>query len=97
MTLREICDMISIDKNPIECAFVIASSLRTILQGEPSTIEGECATILAAEEEYGSVTDPSSIRLWLDRLGPVSEANIPDRILRGIVEANQSDIEGEFS
>ena len=88
-TLREMCEIVGIDDNPMECAFVIAALLRTTLQKEPSTFDGECASIVAACETYGLMDKPESIRKWLDALGKVADFDVPDRVWLSIAEADR--------
>ncbi len=78
MTLRSAVDVIGIDTDPLGCAFIIAAFLRTAVQRSPSTLEGECASILKFEELTGkSCKEPASIRYWLDDLKAVADIPAP--------------------
>ena len=91
MTLREMCDSIGIDDEPFECAFVIAGLLRTILQREPSTFEGECATLVEVTKLIGHVDEPETIHKWLAMLGPIPDQEVPDSLWQSMAEADQED------
>lgn len=91
MTLREMCDTIGIDDNPFECAFCIAALLRTCHQGEPSTFEGECATLLQVTEHIGRVDEPETIRKWLATLKKIPDMEVPDSVWLSITEADKDE------
>lgn len=83
MTLRELCDVVGIDDDPLGCGFAIVAVLRSAVQGEPSTYEGECASLLKASELF-DVNDPQGIRLWLDALGEFTTINLPEKWLLNV-------------
>lgn len=91
MTLREMVESIGIDEEPFECAFCIASLLRTVIQREPSTFEGECATLVQVTEKIGRVDEPATIRRWLQLLGRVPDLEVPDSVWMSIVDADQDE------
>lgn len=95
MTLREACEQIvGIDTDPLGCAFVIAGLLRTAVQGEPSTFEGECASIVKAQEVMGiSATSPADIRRWLDDLGRLADLDMSNEFWLNMVTADMEDEE----
>jgi hypothetical protein len=79
MTLREMVNEVGIDDDPLGCAFVIAGFLRTAAQKEPSTFEGECASINKLHQLTGrDVSKPETIRWWLDDCEPASSLEVPD-------------------
>ncbi len=78
MTLREMVDSIGIDAEPLECAFCIAAFVRTVAQGEASTFEGECATLVAATEKIGRVDEPDNVRKLLEMFSNVADMEVPD-------------------
>lgn len=78
MNLREAVDVVGIEADPLGCGFAIAAFIRTAVQREPSTYEGECATLRAAIDTLPyDVTTPAGIRAWLDDLGTVAELDMP--------------------
>lgn len=87
MTLRELCDVVGIDSDPLGCCFVIAAVLRSAVQGEPSTFEGECASILKAHEHYDTWTG-AGVRAWLDGLGEAATLDLPDGFILSIMSAD---------
>ena len=91
MTLREMVDEIGIDECPLECAFVIAALLRTTLQREPSTFDGECASLVMATKVYGKVNEPESIRKWLASLGKIPDLDVPDSIWLSMATADRGE------
>lgn len=92
MTLREACDGIGIDEDPIGCAFVIAAMLRTSVQREPSTFEGECASINKLHELTGLRMDrPDDVRAWLNDLGTVPDIEVPDSLWLSLADASDRD------
>lgn len=93
MTLREMLDFVGIDENPLQCAFVIAGLLRTSIQREVSTFEGECATLLLATEHYGKISNPENLRRWIDDLGQVMDIDVPDSLWFAISEADKDEQE----
>jgi hypothetical protein len=95
MTLREMCDSIGIDDNPFECAFCIAALLRSSLQREPSTFEGECATLVEVTKLIGRVDQPETIRRWLGMLKAIPDMEVPDSTWLSIVNADLEDDENE--
>jgi hypothetical protein len=94
VTLRETLEnVIGIDDDPLGCAFAIAALLRSAVQGEPSTFEGECASLVKASEHY-DLTNGDGIRKWLGDLGWLPDIDVPDPFWLSIVEADQ-DEEGD--
>lgn len=93
MTLREVCaDAIGIDADPMGCAFLIAAVLRTGVQGEPSTFEGECASINKAAELLGiDPTSPASIRWWLDDIKALADLDMPNEFWAALVDSADAD------
>ena len=92
MTLREIVEEIGIDDFPDQCAFVIASTMRTSVQGEPSTFEGECASLCKLRELTGwRVDSPEDIRSRLADLGRFADHDFPDEFWIAIANADQED------
>lgn len=76
-TLREMCQIIGIDEDPVSCALVVAGVLRTIEQQEAATLEGEASSVLVLQDQYGSTVNGDMVRKWLDRLGKVADMTIP--------------------
>lgn len=93
MTLREMCiDAIGIDADPLGCAFVIVAVMRTAAQGEPSTFEGECASINKAAELLGiDPTDPAAIRWWLDDLKALADLDLPNEFWAALADSSEAD------
>ncbi len=91
MTLREMCDSIGIDDNPLECAFCIAALLRSSLQGKLSTFEGECATLVQVTKRIGRVDEPETIHKWLGMLDTIPDTEVPDELWLSIVNADPED------
>ena len=92
MTLREAVEVAGIDDDPLSCGFVIAAFLRTVVQGEPSTYEGECASLIKASE-YFDLKTGDGIREWLADLGRLPDLDLTDSFWLSIVEADQDDKE----
>ena len=91
MTLRDVLGSNDeIDADPLGAAFMIAGTLRSAYQGEPSTYEGECATILKASEHF-DLKSGDGIRAWLDRLGVLPDMELPDRFWLAMCEASDAD------
>lgn len=88
MTLREMVESIGIDEDPMGCAFVIAAYLRTADQREPSTFEGECATLVRATEAYGRMDDPAAVRRFLEAFSGVADIPVPDAFWLSIADAD---------
>lgn len=88
MTLRDMCESVGIDSDPQGCAFVIAGTLRTAVQGEPSTFEGECASLVKASEFY-DVRTPAGIRKWLNALGAAADHDLPKEFWLWMAEADK--------
>lgn len=89
-TLRELVEQFSSDddpSNPFECAFLIAMVMRTAIQGEASTIEGECLSLIKAREHY-DLESMDGIRQWLDDLGECADTEVPELVLSQIASAN---------
>ena len=91
MTLREVLGTNDeIDADPLGCAFMIAATLRSALQGEPSTYEGECESLVKASEHY-DLKSGDGIRAWLDRLGVIPDMDLPDRFWLEMADASDAD------
>jgi hypothetical protein len=90
MSLRDVCESVGPDAEPMECAFLIAAFLRTAVQGEPSTFEGECASLVKASERY-DIDNGADIRRWLDNLGPAAELKMPTVWWAKMVESADAD------
>ena len=89
MTLRE---FVSLADDPLEASFMIASFLRTVVQGEPSTYEGECATIRKAMEILPfDLTTMEGIQQWLDDLGRLSDINCPNEFWLSMCNSEDAD------
>lgn len=85
------CESTGIDEAPFECAFVIASFLRTVDQGEPSTLDGDCATLCAVCDSHGRPDDPDAVRRWLLALGDLPDREVPDELWLSMIEAHDAD------
>ena len=83
-TLREFVESIGPDAEPLECAFLIAMILRSAVQGEASTFEGECASICMAMRLGIDTKTGDGIRAWLADLGAFADFPLPDRLLLAI-------------
>lgn len=94
MTLREACEHAGIDDDPLGCAFLVAGFLRSSLQGEPSTFEGECASLRVASEHY-DLTTGAGVRAWLADLGRVPDIDAPAAFWRRLADAAEADRAGE--
>jgi hypothetical protein len=88
MTLREMIDSIGIDEEPLECSFVMVAFMRTVLQGEPSTFEGDCASLIKTAELVGRPNQPETVRKVLSHLGPIPDMEVPDSIWLSIANAD---------
>ena len=88
MTIREMCEAVGIDRDPLGCGFVIASALRTAVQGEASTFEGECASLIKASDHF-DVNTAAGIRAWLTDLGKAAEFDFPDSFWAAIARADK--------
>ncbi len=88
------CDSIGTDEAPFECAFVIAGFLRTLEQGESSTLDGDCETLCAVCEQYGRPDDPAAIDRWLAALGELPDREVPDSLWLSMVESHHADQQG---
>lgn len=87
MTLRQAVDLVMQDGDWLEGAFVIAAFLRTAAQGEPSTYEGECASINKAIDILPfDVKSPEGIQLWLAHIGELADKDMPDKWWKQIAE-----------
>lgn len=93
-TLRELCNIVGIEEDPLGCAFAIACVMRSAMQGEPSTYEGECASLVKASEFF-KVNTPDGIRKWLDDLGALAELDLPEPWLLKIFQADLEESDGE--
>ena len=93
MTLREMVNEIGIKEEPLQCAFVIASLLRSTLQREISTFEGEYSSVLMASEVYGNQNTPEGVREWLRCLGKVPDIDVPNKVWAAIAYADKDEIE----
>lgn len=94
MTLREACEEIGIDDDPLGCAFAIAAFMRTAIQGEPSTYEGECASLVKASEHF-ELNTGDGIRNWLNDLGKIPDIEMPDSFWLSIATADADEDEDE--
>jgi hypothetical protein len=93
MTLRE---LVTKADNPLEASFMIAGFLRTAIQGEPSTYEGDCASIVKAMDTLPfDITTPEGIQSWLTDLGTVPDIDMPDSFWLSMAESAEADDTGE--
>ena len=91
MTLRDVLGSNDeIDADPLGAAFMIAATLRSAAQGEPSTYEGECATLAKASEHF-DLKSGDGIRVWLTRLGVIPDMDLPDSFWLSMAAAADSD------
>ena len=91
MTLRDaLGTKEEIDADPLGAAFVIAACLRTAYQGEPSTYEGECASLLVASKHFDLKTG-DGIRAWLADLGTLPDMELPNRFWLSICDSAEVD------
>lgn len=88
MTLREMLEVIGIDEEPLQCAFIIAALLRTVVQREASTFEGECAGLVEVSKLVGEMNRPESVRKLLDGLGGIPDMEVPDSLWLQIATAD---------
>lgn len=96
MTLREVVNDVGIDEDPFACAFLIAGFLRSVVQGEPSTFEGECASLNKLHELTGWWADsPDDIRKWLADLGAIPDIDVPDAFWDAMAAAGEADEQNE--
>ena len=95
MTLREAVEKIGYDE-PLECAFIIAACMRSAVQGEPSTYEGDCASIRKAREHFDTRT-ADGIRAWMDDLGQFADFDFPDSWWINVLEADANDEEASHA
>lgn len=91
MTLREAVDICDPDADPLGCAFLIAGFMRSALQGEPSTFEGDLASLVMAHEVGIDTTTGDGIRAWLADLGRVPDVDVPRRFWDEFTRAAEAD------
>lgn len=88
MTRREAVDHVNPDLYPGQAAFIIAGFLRTVVQGEPSTFEGECASLNAAAKHY-DLRSGDGIRAWPAALGGVPDIPAPTGFWLNMLDADR--------
>lgn len=90
-TLREAIELLDIDSNPIGSSMIIAGWLRSMDQGEPSTREGECASLNGVMDVYGRIDDPANVRKWIEDIGPALDKPMPDAWVENLVAIWEQD------
>lgn len=93
MTLRELVEIVDIDADPEQAAVMLITVVRSSLQGEPSTVEGETASYLKAEEFYGTMSDPANVRKMLAGFEQIMDIEIPRSLLRKMLDSYERDEE----
>ena len=86
-SLRQMCEFVGIDSNPLGCGFVITALLRSAAQGEPSTFEGELASLVKASDHF-DLKAGKGIREWLTDLGELADMPLPESYWAKIVSAD---------
>ena len=86
MTLRYVLKyIVGIDEDPLGCAFIIATFLRSSVQGKVSTFEGDCSSLVIASEYYDIQTG-DGIRMWLNDLGKVPDIDVSSEYWLSILQ-----------
>lgn len=96
MTIQELIKTIIGDEPmsddlAMECFFAIAGALRTRVQGEASTFEGECAGIMAVMDKTGIRPDASGLKRFMEECPHILAIEIPDAVLRMMAEADDEE------
>ena len=95
MTIREIANLTLEDSQASlgdlsGSLLTMLGILRSGLQGEPATFEGELVSALKWTDIYGKIS-ADGIRRWLDDIGKLADMPIPDSVLKGYLDAADSD------
>lgn len=95
-SLNDMLLLLDVDADPLEAAFLIAGFLRTAVQGEVSTFEGECASLLKAGEHF-DLKSGDGIRAWVADIGVLASHPIPAWWWAKIADAAGSDDDDDLS
>lgn len=96
MTIKELINVVIEDEEPTDllalgCFLAIAGALRSVEQGEPSTFDGECSSVLALMNQTNYQPTVEGLQKFMEECPAILSIEIPDQTLFDWANADEEE------